>query len=122
MPSHIRIHSEELTPTPEVDLDGIDLDSVFGLTVELRAGELPRVVVELFPDRLDLDLFGVVDTPLADLLRKVLDDWENDPGRSEAAQVEAAALAEAKGLRGVKGDTAIGFLRSLVNALDAAGA
>ena len=121
MPSHIRIHAKEGERT-KVDLDVVDPADILALTVECLPGHPPRVVIELDPATLDIDLWGIIDVPMSDRLREVLADWEADPGRSEAAAVERAALSEAKGLRGIKGDTALGFLRALVNALDAAGA
>lgn len=118
MASHVQVRSSGDGPH-QIALDGIDPTALTALAVDLVPGEPPHVTISLDVDRLELDLLGVIDTPIGDVLRKVLADWEADPERAEAAAVETAALSERRGLAGSKGDTAIGLLRAIVNQLDA---
>jgi len=117
-PKRVVVHGG-LSPH-DVNISVGDVDwtrHIAGLTIEMWPTELPRVTITLDTDSLDVDLFGMIDYPLADVLRGVLSHAEAD--KTFAAQIEsAAAESTPKGLGGSRGDTAIGFLRGLIDTLN----
>lgn len=117
--NHVVVHVGPAAKASEkVTVDGDDWTShIAGMTIEMWPNEPPRVTITLDSKMIDVDLYGRVDYPLADVLRSVLARAEQDQPFAE--QIEsAAAHMMPKGLGGAKGDMTVGFLRGLIDAID----